>query len=168
MSKVWYGNLSNRLEEGRNFTGREIRVGDDGTMYMWSDRHPFYVVDVENQKRIKVREYYHCADFSKEGGMGHQNWLLFKTWDEMNDYLAKYLPEYYKAGEHREEPEAQTWVFRYNKWMREYKLTEMKHPDAYTKREREQFAKNGFCKTYSDLSGGVSFGVASYYYDWEF
>lgn len=168
MSKVWYGSLQNRLEEGHNFTGREIRVGDDGTMYMWSDRHPFYVVDVQNQKRIKVREYYHCADQDKAGGMGHQDWLLFKTWDEMNDYLSRFFPENYKAGDHREEPEPQTWVFRYGKWMREHTLTEMKHPDAYNKREREQFEKNGFFKTYSPLSGGVSFGVAEYYYDWEF
>lgn len=34
MSKVWYGNLTNRLEEGKNYTGREIRVGDDITMYL--------------------------------------------------------------------------------------------------------------------------------------
>ena len=40
--KVWYGNLTNRLEEGRNFTGREIAVGDDITEYLWSDRHCYY------------------------------------------------------------------------------------------------------------------------------
>ena len=166
MSKVWYGSLQNRLEEGHNFTGREIRPGDDGTMYMWSDRHPFYVTAVEDQKRIKVREYYHCADHEKEGGMGHQNWLLFKTWDEMNDYLARFFPENYTVGDHRDEPEETTLVFRYGKWMKEYIIRDSRY--CSNKREEAQFEKNGFFKSYSDLSGKVSFGVAEYYYDWEF
>lgn len=166
MSKVWYGSLQNRLEEGHNFTGREIRPGDDGTLYMWSDRHPFWVTSVEDQKRIHIREYYHCADHSKEGGMGHQNWLLFKTWDEWNDYLAKYFPEHHKAGEHREEPPERTLVFRYNKWMYESKVTDPLF--CSNKREEAQMAKNGYFKAYRDLGGEVSFGVAEYYYDWEF
>lgn len=175
MSKVWYGNLSNRLEEGRNFTGREIKVGDDGTMYMYSDRHPFYVVGVENQKRIKVREYYHCADHDKDGGMGHQDWMLFKTWDEWNDYLSRFFPEHHKSGDHRDEPEPQTWVFRYGKWMREVICTKPKEFDPesglfsyMTERDKASVAKNGYYKRYYPLSGGVSFGKADYYYDWEF
>lgn len=168
MSKVWYGNLTNRLEEGRNVTGREIKVGDDITMYHWSDRTCYYVVDVLDQKHIKVREWHISADQEKPGGMGHQDWVYFRTLDERNDYLAKYRPEWHKSGEHFDEPEPEVWVFRYNKWMRESILTEMRHPDAYSKREREQFAKHGFCKIYSDLSGKVSFGVRDYYYDWEF
>ena len=166
MSRTWYGSVQNRIEEGHNFTGREIRPGDDGTMYMWSDRHPFWVESVEDQKRIKVREYYHCADHSKPGGMGHQDWLLFKTWDEWNAYGAKYFPQYHNAGEHRDEPEAQTWVFRYGKWMREIIVTDPRFCD--TERERKAYEKNGFFKHYAPLSGKVSFGVAEYYYDWEF
>ena len=159
MSKVWYGNLTNRLEEVRNVTGREIKVGDDITEYLWSDRHCYYVTGVENQKRIKVREYIVMHDKDKEWYMGHQDWVYFRTVDEAKKCLPTY--ESYRDDE-------QTWVFRYNKWMRETILTEMRHPDAYSKREREQFAKRGFCKIYSDLSGKVSFGVRDYYYDWEF
>ena len=167
MSKRWYGELTNRLEEGQNFTGRELRAGDDITEYLWSDRHCYYIDEVITPKRIKVRPYYVCADREKADGMGHQDWLYFKTWDERNKYLCKYFPSD-DPNEHREEPRAETWVFRYNKWMREHFVTEMRHPDAYTKREREQFEKNGWCFTYSNLTGKVSFGVRDYYYDWEF
>lgn len=170
MSKrVWYGNLTNRLEEGRNYTGREIAVGDDITEYLWSDRHCYYVVAVENQKRIKVRPYYVCADHEKADGMGHQEWLYFQTWDEMNEYNSHFFPDIFRNPEdHREEPEPQTWVFRYNKWMRAFRKTEMPCPEYYTKREREHFQKHGWFESFSDLSGRVSFGVRDYYYDWEF
>jgi hypothetical protein len=167
MSK-FYGNLSNRFEEGKNYTGREIKPGDDVTMYLWSDRHCYYVTEVENQKRIKVRRYYTCADHSKPGGMGHQDWKYFKSWDAMNKYLSAFFPDHHNAEDHRDEPSPETWVYRYNKWMRETTHTEMKYPDAYTKRERDQFCKNGWFKSYHDLSGKVSCGVRDYHYDWEF
>ena len=98
--------------------------------------------------------------------MGHQNWLYFKTLRERDAYCGL-LPlrtdeEYAKLD--REE----TWVFRYGKWMREWTITEMLHPDVFTERQRKSFEKHGFCKDYADLSGKVSFGVRDYYYDWEF
>lgn len=165
MSKVWYGNLTNRLEEGRNFTGRELSSGDDITMYLWSDRACYYITEVIDQKRIKVKRYYVCADHSKPGGMGHQDWVYFKTLRDLHDYLGidHWTDEQY-ADADREE----TWVFRYGKWMSEYKHSEMRYPDAYSKREREHFAKHGWFNTYHDLSGKVSFGVRDYHHDWEF
>ncbi len=167
MSKrVWYGSLTNRLEEGRNYTGREIAVGDDITEYLWSDRHCYYVVAVENQKRIKVRPYYVCADHEKADGMGHQDWLYFKTWDEMNKYNSRFFPDIiHNPDDHREEPAPQTWVYRYNKWMKEHVYTKENY---CTERERKSLLKNGFYCRYYDLSGRVSFGVRDYYYDWEF
>lgn len=164
MSK-WYGSLTNRLEEGQNFTGREIRTGDDITMYLWSDRNCYFVVGVESQKRIKVRRYYTCADHEKPGGMGHQDWMYFKTWDEWNEYLSKYHPEYHDPKEHRDEPDPQVWVFRYGKWMQEITYTDENY---CTDREKKSLEKNGFYKRYFDLTGRVSFGVLDYYYDWEF
>lgn len=165
MGKVWYGNLSNRLEEGKNYTGREIKVGDDVTMYHWSDRTCYYVTGVVDQKHITVRRYYTCADKSKPGGMGHQNWVYFKSLREMHNYLglAPISEEKYEDADREE-----AWTFRYGKWMREHTVTEMKYPEAFSKRERDAFAKHGFCKYYTDLSGKVSFGVKEYYYDWEF
>lgn len=165
MSK-WYGNLTNRLEEGRQ--DKPISIGDDITMYLWSDRKCYYVCEVMNQKKIKVRPYYVCADHSKEGGAGHQNWMYFKLWDNYNKYLSGFFPEHFNPEDHRDEPEPQIWVFRYGKWMQEYRHEEMEHPEFYSKREQDHFAKHGWYNTYHDLSGKVSFGVRDYYYDWEF
>ena len=162
MSKQWYGSVNNRIEEGRNYTGREIRVGDDVTMYLWSDRSCYYVTEVENQKRIKVKQYYVCADRSKPGGMGHQNWLYFKTLKERDVYWEQPLST---DDEYAQYDCEQTWVFRYNKWMLEHTYTEENY---CTEREKKSLEKNGFYKRYFDLSGKVSFGVRDYYYDWEF
>jgi len=163
MSK-WYGSLNNRIEEGKNYTGREICVGDDITMYLWSDRHCYYVTEVIDQKHIKVKPYYVCADKTKPGGMGHQDWVYFKTLRERDEYLGRVEDDSFYEKNDREE----TWTFRYGKWMEEHRYTELYHPDAYTKREQEHFQKHGWVNTYYDLSGRVSFGVRDYHYDWEF
>ena len=167
MAKIkWYGSVNNRIEEGHNFTGRELQAGDDITMYMWSDRYCYWIEEVIDQKRIKVRRYYVCADHEKATGMGHQDWLYFKTWDEENEYLCKFFPDHHKQGEHRDEPEAETWVFRNNKWKREFTHT---NPDWIdTKTQQKEFDKHGCFHSYANLSGSVSFGKRSYYYDWEF
>ena len=49
-----YGCLSNRLEEGKTFV-KEIKVGDGVTEYFYSDRKPYEVVEVINQKHIFIR-----------------------------------------------------------------------------------------------------------------
>ena len=89
MSK-WYGNVVNRLEEGRLLEPTE---GMDITMYYWSDRTCYYITKVDNPKRIHVKQYEVCADHDKAGGMGHQDWLYFKTRAEMEDYLKKFFPD---------------------------------------------------------------------------
>ena len=169
MSKVWYGNLTNRLEEGRNYTGREIKVGDDVTMYLWIDRECYYVTGVQDQKHITVRRYHICADNTKPGGMGHQNWMYFKSLRERDEYLGwERGEEEYYANCDREEH----WAYRYNKWMREWTIREndpnFLGREFCTKKEIASLDKKGYYKSYSDLSGRVSFGVRDYYYDWEF
>lgn len=87
MSKQWYGNVSNRIEEGHVYgTDKTIKEGMDITMYHWSDRTCYFITKVIDQKHIFVNRYYVCADHSKEGGMGHQNWLYFRTLKEHNQY----------------------------------------------------------------------------------
>jgi hypothetical protein len=159
-----YGSVVNRIEESKNYNSDKlIHVGDSITMYYWSDRTCYYVVDVENQKRIKVRKYYICADHSKPGGMGHQDWMYFKTADEMHRYLDGYFPGTYT--EHVEEPEPETWVYRYNNWKQEVTYTEDNYCDE---KELKSLREKGYYKRYFDLSGKISFGVRSYYYDYEF
>ena len=157
-----YGSLTNRLQEGIG-PKKPICEGDDITMYLWSDRYVYWVEKVENQKRIKVRQYYVCGNQEKQLGMGHQDWLYFKTIKEMNAYLNKHRPDIVTYDD--KEPEAETWVYRYNKWMMEKIFTKENY---CTEREMESLKKNGYYKRYSDLSGKISFGVKDYYYDWEF
>lgn len=160
MAKRWYGNVINRLEEGRTIP--EITVGTDITKYHWSDRTCYYVTGVEDQKRIQVKEYYVCADKDKTGGMGHQNWLYFKSKREMYEYLNEHDCDYDLSRVKEDEPE--TWVYRYNKWYREFRMTE----DNYcTEKELKSLAKKGYYNRYMEV-GNISFGVRNYYYDWEF
>ena len=56
--KTWYGSLQNRLMEGTQFDGM-IEVGTGITEVMYSDRHPYEVVAVKDQKHITVRELDH-------------------------------------------------------------------------------------------------------------
>ena len=124
MSKKWYGSLNNRLEEGCYYNGtfNNLQEGTDITMYYYSDTHPYYITKVVNQKNIFVKEYKVCADQHKPGGMGHQNWLLFKDEKEEQEYINKavkegLLPNYmYKDLNDIEISEPREWVYRYNKW----------------------------------------------------
>ena len=52
------GSISNRLEENRMFCD-VIEVGTGMTEYSYTDRHAYEVVEVVDQKHIKVREYDH-------------------------------------------------------------------------------------------------------------
>lgn len=60
MAKL-YGSVTNRLEEDRMFC-EKIEVGTGMTEYSWSDRHAYEVVEVRDQKHVSVREYDHIAD----------------------------------------------------------------------------------------------------------
>lgn len=53
--KKWYGSLQNRLEENQMYVD-EIKVGTYATMYEYSDRHAYEVVEVKDQKHIKIRK----------------------------------------------------------------------------------------------------------------
>ena len=55
---TWYGSVQNRLEENRMYCD-EIKVGTGVTEYLWSDRHPYEVIEVRDQKHVAVREMGH-------------------------------------------------------------------------------------------------------------
>lgn len=50
----FYGCLTNRLEEGKQFVD-EIKVGTGVTEYHYSDRTPYEVIEVIDQKHIVIR-----------------------------------------------------------------------------------------------------------------
>lgn len=185
-----YGLITNRLEEGR--TVDEITIGMPITMYHWSDRTCYYVTEVIDQKHIKVKKYRVCADREKTGGMGHQNWLYFKTAKEEYDYLIKYFPDTRLNDEYPEEE----WVYRYNTWKTAYNYDQKFVDDYYedmkdfakkedemayleknfnnwvnnnfTAKEQEKMKAGKTVTHYFPLSGNISFGRRDYYYDWSF
>ena len=175
-----YGNLTNRIEEGNNYNkDKQIHVGDDITMYHWSDRTCYYVTDVINQKHIKVKRYHVCADRSKGGGQGHQNWLLFKTKKEEHEYLKQFFPERSEYDDVIKEAPEEEWVFRYGKWKQAHKYSPedldaenmfgVKLRDVYfTESDIKKLEAGKDVYKYTDLSGAISFGIRDYYYDWSF
>lgn len=177
----WYGNVTNRIEEGKNYeSDKTIKVGTDITMYHWSDRTCYFVTKVNSQKNIFVRRYYVCADHDKKGGMGHQDWLYFKSYNEEQEYLKKYFED--KDYEPREEKEEE-WELRYNHWNvvtrwtldslkafcdKEHRPFENCLNSWFTDKQREDMKKGKEVKRYRKIDNGISFGIRDYYYDWEF
>ena len=75
MSRTWYGSLDNRLEENRQFC-ETIEVGTGMTEYLYSDRHPYEVVEVKDQKHVSVRG----LDHKKVGDIPmDNNWELISN-----------------------------------------------------------------------------------------
>ena len=150
MSRVWYGNLTNRLEENKMFCD-EIKVGTGMTEYYYSDRHAYEVVEVKDQKHVKVREYDRkhigngCMDnnwelISNENNIvreltrrgKHWYWTVVVTKDVLNDL-----------------DNIQTQLFLVHNNIDIDKLREKGKITRYHR-------------------ANVSFGKADYYYDYEF
>lgn len=177
MATKWYGSVVNRMEEGQFFgEDKTIRVGTDITMYYYSDRTCYYVTEVVDQKHIFVKPYHVCADQSKDGGMGHQNWLYFKTAKEQQEYLNSVFHDREKV--EVSEQEAEEWVFRYNSWNNVARWTLDKYNDvkkrdgfvreSFSEKEMEKLNAGQEVVKYHKINSKVSFGVKDFYYDWEF
>lgn len=74
MSNKWYGSLQNRLAEGHQFCDT-IKVGTGVTEYHYSDRSPYEVVEVTDQKHISIRRLDHRA----VGEPMSNNWELISN-----------------------------------------------------------------------------------------
>ena len=70
----WYGSINNRLEENKNLEVEKV-VGGLLTEFSYSDRHPYEIVKVENQKSIYIRELGHIKADNVEYS---NNWKLYK------------------------------------------------------------------------------------------
>ena len=148
MSKVWYGNLTNRLEENRQFC-EEITVGTGVTEYSYSDRQSYEVIAVKDQKHVTIRRYDHKAK-----GEGFTNdWELISNENNPSIDLVK----------------------RGNRWYRAVTATmkEIESEDIYVSLwlchngfDVEKIKEKGSQTKYHKMN--VSFGIADYYYDYEF
>lgn len=147
MSRKWYGSLNNRLEENKMFCD-EIKVGTGMTEYSYSDRQAYEVTKVIDQKHVFVRRY----DHKPAGEPMSNEWELISNPNN---------------------PELEM-VFRYGSWHSVCRWTRAKIDECIAKNGyfidfygvREKLKSKAEVKTYSKMN--VSFGVADYYYDYEF
>ena len=146
-----YGSLQNRLEEDKMYTD-EIKVGTGMTEYSWSDRTAYEVVEVQDQKHVKVRRYDH--EHVGDGCMDN-NWKLISN-PENPVYALERRGDYWyftttvrleDIEGHEEDFEKKLWLA-----MHGFDLDVIREKGKQTKRTRAK----------------VSFGVADYYYDYEF
>jgi len=149
MSNVWYGSINNRLDENKMFCD-EIKVGTLMTEYYYSDRHPYEVVEVTDQKHVKVRamDHEHVGNIEMDN-----NWKLVSN--ENNT-----VQEMVKRGDY--------WYFAQTVY-----ANILENDDVDTKLylamngiDVEKLKKNGKVTKYNRAN--VSFGVGEYYYDYEF
>jgi len=179
-----YGNIDNRFDENKNFLNREIRVGDDVTEYLWSDRHAYFVTKVVSQTNVFIHRYHVCADHSKKGGMGHQDWMYFKTANEMNRYLNGFFPDKPRPTD-VPEPKDIELELRNGKWRVVERYDLARYHRAVENAPNPQLVRYSFDgRTLTDrqfekvLAGkevkkygeqiNISFGVRDYFLDWEF
>jgi hypothetical protein len=147
-----YGSIINRLEENKNYTGGEIKVGDYATMYYWSDRHAYEVVEVKDQQHISIRQL--RAIRTDKNGMSESQQYRYES------DIEKPI----------EELQLTKWgwkrVWRYNK---EVYDTVMER-DGYVLWDKDIVEKVLQGKEVKRLSKkiNISFGVADEYYDYSF
>lgn len=148
MSRVWYGNLTNRLEENKMFC-EEIKVGTGVTEYYYSDRRAYEVVEVKDQKHVSIRQYDHKA----AGEAMSNDWELISNETNPVIEIVKRGNGWYRTKvatiEHvnSENPEVRRWV-------------------ALSGFDVEKIRKNGKQTKFDKMN--ISFGRADYYYDYEF
>lgn len=167
MSKKVYGSLNNRVDENKMFC-KEIKVGTGMTKYFWSDRKAYEVVKVVNQKNVFVREYDHK-------GIGE---CFSNDWELISNEKNPLIEMQFRYG-HWYEVNRCTYQFADNMALRLVEDGTCKNYQAAlnyvlwsnnvnfkNEKELEDF-KNG--KPYIHYTKvNVSFGVAEYYYDYEF
>lgn len=146
MSRQWYGDIFNRLEEDRMFT-KTIEVGTGVTEYLWSDRRPYEVIAVKDQKHVTVR----ALDHKHIGTEWYDNeWELISNPDNCARDLTKRGDYWY-------------WTATCTKEELDSADAEGRLRIALAGFDADKIAKTGKQTKYHRAH--VSFGVAEYYYD---
>lgn len=146
----WFGNLDNRLMENKQFV-EEIKVGTGMTEYYYSDRHPYEVIAVKDQKHVTVRE----LDHKHVGDVDMDNrWELVSNENNPSYDMVKrgkywyFVATWTKEDVDRLVNDEDKLMLAVNGWDLK-KIEEKGSQTRYTR-------------------ANVSFGVAEYYYDYEF
>lgn len=150
----WYGSMQNRLEENRMFVD-EIKVGTGVTEYSYSDRHPYEVIAVKDQKHVTIRR------------------LDYKRID--NNGMSEVQEYEYISNENNAEYEC---VKRGNYWYFVSTITRemVQDFDNWEVQKKVWFALGGWDlekirekgKQTKYNKANISFGHAEYYYDYSF
>lgn len=153
----WYGSLNNRVDENRQFCD-EIKVGTGMTEYFWSDRHAYEVVAVKDQKHVSVREYDHERPKDKKDYSYSNEWVLVSNEKNPVIDLVKRGKYWYTVTSIT--PEEAKKIFEGND-------LDKKLWASHCGFDLQEIIKSGKNKTTYHRKN-VSFGVADYYYDYEF
>lgn len=114
MSRIWYGSITNRIDEGHTFTDK-IEVGTGVTEMCYSDRHPYEVVEIidkrhlmirrMNSKRIDNNGQSECQEYEYSSNLNATPIKIFKSktgWREQRGrklgstrYAVGFMEEYY-------------------------------------------------------------------------
>lgn len=137
----FYGSLDSRLEENKMYC-EKIEVGTGLTEYYYSDGKAYEVVKVVNQKNVFVRELDHKA----VGEPMSNQWELISNSSNPVRELK----------------------FRFGSWYWVIKYTKASIGKAMIVRSKiyDKVMKKGEAIDY--VKANVSFGIAEYYYDYEF
>ena len=162
-----YGSLNNRVDENKMFC-EKIEVGTGMTKYFWSDRRAYEVVSVINQKHLFVREYDHkgvgeCMSNTWELISNEQNPLVemkfrYGHWYEVSRCTYEHCHN--RALQLVDDGTCKTYqaALNYVLWSNDVHFKDEK--------EVEQFKNGKEYVRYNKVN--VSFGVAEYYFDYEF
>lgn len=149
MSNRWYGSVQNRIEENKMYCD-EITVGMGMTEYSWSDRHPYEVIGVFDQKHVVVRP----LDHKPKGECYSNEWELVSNEKNPTYLLTKRGKYWYNTVKVTsdilsDDMDWQTELFLIHNGI-----------------NADDLRKKGKVTRYQRMN--VSFGVADYYYDYSF
>ena len=149
---AWAGSLQNRLAENKQFYD-EIKIGTGVTEYLYSDRHPYEVVEVVDQKHVYIRE----LDHKLIGEPYSNDWELISNENNPIYYITKRGKYWYKTliitddilGTDIDDIDINTRLFLAHNNITEEELRTKKKITRYNRMN-------------------ISFGYAEYYYDYSF
>lgn len=160
-----YGSLSNRMEENKMYCD-EIKVGTGVTKYCYSDRHAYEVIEVIDQTHVFIREY----DHKPVGEPMSNQWELISNENKPVFELKLRNGVWYEVTEYTKEKwiaKAQEWVENGHVKSVEAAYEYLKCMSGLTEKQNEKIEQGKAVKKYNKF-GNISFGVAEYYYDYEF
>lgn len=149
-----YGNLTNRLMEGAQ-TVQEIKVGTGVTEISYSDRTPFEVVAVRDQKHITIRE----MGYKLVGEAFTNQWELFSVESNPHYELEKRGETWYYTStitrddiKDIDDDTPENWDWKLRLCLAGFDINKIKEKGKQTKRRK----------------ANILIGFADKYFDYEF